>query len=102
MTGVATGNCTITADQVGNASYAAALQSTQSFTVSPGSQVINVTTAAPSTAAYGSQFTVAATAAGGAVTYSSGSESVCTNNGAVFTLLSGSGTCIVQFAQAGM
>jgi len=74
------------------------------FSVTGGklSQTITVGTPAPSSAAYNSQFTVAATASSGlAVTYSSGSPAVCTNSGATFTMVSGTGTCIVQYDQAG-
>jgi len=72
-------------------------------TVSSGiSQTIAVGTPAPASAAYNSQFTVAATASSGLpVTYSSGSTSICTNSGATFTMVSGTGTCIVQYDQAG-
>jgi len=72
-------------------------------TVSSGiSQTITVGTPAPSSAAYNSQFTVAATASSGLpVSYSSGSTSICTNSGATFTMVSGTGTCIVQYDQAG-
>ena len=66
------------------------------------SQTISVTTPAPTTATYGSSFTVAATASSGlAVTYSSGSPSICTVDVATFTMISGSGTCVVQYDQAG-
>ena len=69
-------------------------------------QTITVTTPAPATAVYNTQFTVAATASSGlTVTYSSGIPLVCTNvnSGATFTMVSvsGSGTCIVQYDQAG-
>ena len=65
-------------------------------------QTITVTTPAPASAAYNSQFTVAATASSGfAVAYSSGSPAVCTNSGATFTMIAPTGTCIVQYDQAG-
>jgi len=65
-------------------------------------QTINITTPAPATATYRSIFTVAATASSGlTVAYSSGTPTVCTNVGAQFTIISGTGTCTVQYNQAG-
>ena len=65
-------------------------------------QTITVNTHAPANAVYGTNFTVAATASSGlTVTYSSGNTAVCTNTGATFTMVSGSGTCPVQYDQAG-
>ena len=40
---VAAGICTITADQPGNATYAAAIQATQNVTIDPGPQLVTVT-----------------------------------------------------------
>ena len=72
------------------------------FNITKNSQSITVTTPAPASASYNSQFTVAATASSGlAITYSSGSTGVCTNSGATFTMVAGTGTCIVQYDQAG-
>ena len=51
--------------------------------------------------AINSQFTVAAIAPGGSVSYSSGSTGICTNIGDTFTMIAASGTCIVQYDQAG-
>jgi hypothetical protein len=63
-------------------------------------QTINVTTAAPSSAAYGSSFTVAATASSGQpVSYSASGS--CSVVGATFTMTSGTGTCTVKYDQAG-
>ena len=78
-------------------------EQTITVTVSSGiSQTITVTSPAPANAPYNSQFTVAATASSGLpVSYSSGSTSICTNSGATFTMVSGTGTCIVQYDQAG-
>jgi CSLREA domain-containing protein/uncharacterized repeat protein (TIGR01451 family) len=65
-------------------------------------QTITVNTPAPASAVFGSNFTVAATASSGlTVTYSSGTPTVCTNSGATFTMISGTGTCTVQYNQAG-
>jgi hypothetical protein len=63
-------------------------------------QTITVVNHAPASAAYGARFTVSATASSGlAVTYSA--SGVCTNTGSTFTLTSGTGTCTVQYDQAG-
>src|SRR5437016_502860 len=59
--GVAT--CTVTANQAGNANYAAAAQATQTFPVGQASQTITFTSTAPSGAAYnGPTYSAAATA----------------------------------------
>ncbi len=63
-------------------------------------QTINVTTAAPTSAAYGSSFTVGATATSGlSVSYSAGGS--CTVVGATFTMTSSTGVCVVKYDQAG-
>jgi hypothetical protein len=73
-----------------------------SFVINKGSQTITVTTHAPAGAAFNSTFTVAATASSNLpVAYSSGSTNVCTNNGATFTMNAVTGTCVVQYDQAG-
>lgn len=66
-------------------------------------QTITVTTHAPAFAAYNTTFTVAATggASGNPVTYSSGNTAICTNTGATFRMVNASGTCPVQYNQAG-
>lgn len=95
-----TGTCTVQYDQVGNANYNPAPQVTQTVNAQRASQTISVTTSAPSSAAYGSSFTVAATASSGLpVTYSA--SGACTNSGAVFTMTGSTGTCSVQYNQAG-
>jgi uncharacterized repeat protein (TIGR03803 family) len=97
-----TGACIVQYDQPGNANYQAAAQVTSSTTAAKASQTITVTQAAPASAASGTSFTVAATSSSGlVVAYSSGSQSVCTSSGAMFTLVSSSGTCLVQYDQAG-
>jgi hypothetical protein len=91
--------CAVSYDQAGNSNYNAAAQVTGSTTASKVSQVITVTTPAPTTAAFNSQFTVAATAPGGTVVY--GSAGGCSNNGAIFTMTSGTTACTVSYNQAG-
>ncbi len=99
------GTCTLDANQAGNATYYAASQTQQGFTVAKGNQTISFTSTAPGGATVGgATYTAAATATSGlTVTFSSGSTSVCTSggtNGSVFTFV-GSGTCVVDANQAG-
>jgi uncharacterized repeat protein (TIGR01451 family) len=96
----ATGSCTVKYDQAGDSNYIAATQVTESVTALKANQTITVGTHAPPSAAYNASFTVAATSNSGlAISYSS--AGVCTNVGAVFTMTSGTGTCMVQYDQAG-
>lgn len=96
------GTCKVQYDQAGNSDYNAAPQVVENVSVNQAPQFITVTTPAPTTAVYGSSFTVAATATSGlVVAYSSGDDTICTNSGATFTMVSGTGTCKVQFDQAG-
>jgi hypothetical protein len=99
---VSAGTTTITASQAGNSNYNAASPVGQGLTVASFPQTITVGTHAPASAAYNSQFTVAATANSSlTVSYSSGSPGICTNVGATFTIVSDTGTCVVQYDQAG-
>ncbi len=100
VTLVATGTCAITASQAGNATYAPALQVTQSFTVSLASQSINF--APLSNKILGdAPFTLSATASSGlTVTFSSISPSVCSVTGNTVTLLA-AGTCTIEANQSG-
>jgi hypothetical protein len=85
-----------------NANYANET-GTVNIAISKANQTISVTTHAPTSAANGTGFTVAATGGGSGnpVIYKSLSLDVCTNSGGTFTMTSGSGTCTVQFNQAG-
>ncbi len=95
-----TGSCSVIMNQAGNTDYAAAPTVTETTGATPAAQSINVTTAAPATAAYNSQFTVAAAATSGlAVSYTSGGS--CTNVGATYTMSSPTGNCSVIMNQAG-
>ena len=92
--------CYVLFNQSGNTDYAAATQVTESVTATTASQTITVTAAAPASAAYNSTFPVAATANSGltvAITVSGG----CTISAGTVTMTSGSGTCTVNFNQAG-
>ncbi len=102
MTG-STGTCSVIYNQAGNANYNAAPQITQTVNAQKANQTITVTTSAPPSAANGSNFTVAATASSGlpvAITTSG----FCTGGGsgsAVITMTSGTGSCTVNYDQAG-
>jgi hypothetical protein len=93
-----TGTCTVTYDEAGNTNYNAAPQKTESVTAQKASQTIDVTTDAPSTAAYTSSFDVAASAPGSPIAFSS--TGVCSNVVVHFTMTSGTGTCTVHFNSA--
>ena len=101
---VGSGTCTIDANQSGNASYVAAPQVQQSFTISLASQTISFTSTPPAGAvAGGAGYTVTATASSGLAvgfTLSAGSASVCTISGASVSFVGG-GTCTVNANQAG-
>ncbi len=95
------GICVIEADTAATTNFIAGLAQ-QSVTIAKASQTITATTSAPSNATYNTTFTVAAAASSGlSVAYSSGSPTVCTNSGATFTMVTGTGTCVVQYDQAG-
>ena len=104
---VGVGTCTINANQAGNASYEAALQVQQSFSIAtppPASQTISFTSSAPGAAVYGGpSYTVGATATSGlpvAFSAAAGSAGVCTVSGSTVTIV-GVGTCTVNANQAG-
>ncbi len=100
----AAGNCTIAADQAGDANYDAAPQVTQSFTVAQAPQTINFGALGGKT--FGdAPFTVSATggASGNAVTFSSTTTAVCTTsgtNGTTVTIVAAGG-CSITANQAG-
>ena len=100
VNGVSAGTCTIAADQAGNASYAAATQVTQSFSVGRGSQIISFG-AAPVLVVGGTE---TESASGGAsdnsVVFSSATPSVCTVSGSSVTGVA-AGTCSIVASQAG-
>jgi hypothetical protein len=99
---VATGTCTVLANQGGSGSYSAAPQVSQSFDIGQGPQTISFTSTPPSDAYVGGPtYAVAATASSGlAVTFSSGSPSVCSVSGSTVSFTE-SGTCIVRANQSG-
>lgn len=99
---VAAGTCTIAADQAGDATYAAAVRVTQSFTVSKSAQSITFTSSAPASAMLGdAPYAVAASASSGlVVTFTSATPSVCTVSGTSVSYVA-AGTCSVNADQAG-
>ena len=95
-----TNDCVLTASQGGNASYNPAANVQRTVQAQKANQTITVGTPAPASAVYDTSFTVAATASSGlAVSYSS--TGVCSNVGPIFTMTSGTGTCTVEYNQAG-
>ena len=102
MTGA--GTCTINANQAGNASYQAAPQVQQSFTIALATQTISFTSTPPGGATVGgATYTVSATASSGlAVTFTAaaGSAGICTLSGSTVTFV-GAGTCTINANQAG-
>ncbi|PIQ56296.1 MAG: hypothetical protein COW02_01340, partial [Comamonadaceae bacterium CG12_big_fil_rev_8_21_14_0_65_59_15] len=81
VTALAAGNCTIVADQAGNANYTAAPQATQIIAVSAGAQSVSF---GPVPAiSVGGSGTVSATggASGNAVTFTSTTPTICTTGG---------------------
>ena len=99
VTGLHAGNCTVVADQPGNANYLAAPEASQSFSVGAGAQSISFTSLP--TLLVGGTATVNANASSGlAVAFSSASPAVCTVSGSVVTGV-GAGTCAVHADQSG-
>ena len=98
---VGVGSCTIAADQSGNASYTAAPQATQTFTVSMGSQAI-VFTSTPSAPSYGGSYTLIATggASGTAIVFNSTTTDVCTVCSSTVSFV-GAGSCTIAADQPG-
>jgi hypothetical protein len=97
------GTCTVDANQAGNASYQAAPQVQQSFTVGLRSQSISFVTQPPASPSVGGSYTVSASATSGlTVTYavSAGSTGVCTISGSTVSMI-GAGTCVVTANQSG-
>lgn len=99
VTLVSSGLCTIAANQAGNASYLAATQVTQSFTVK-AYQAITFDTV-PSLSVGGSPWMLSATASSGlAVSVVSLTPAICSVSNQQVTALA-AGTCTLQASQAG-
>ena len=103
VTIVAAGDCTIAANQAGDANYLAAGTQTQTFTIAKANQTISFGAAPTPTYGPAGTFTVSASGggSGNAVVFSSNTPAVCTlTSGATFNILT-AGTCTVAANQAG-
>lgn len=100
LTLLAAGTCTVSANQQGNASFAAATPVSQSFSVAKASQTITFSGPAAQTLG-GSSVTLSATASSGlSVVFSASTPSVCSVSGNSVSLLA-AGTCTLAADQAG-
>jgi hypothetical protein len=99
---LATGTCTIAAEQAGDANYKAAPPARQVFAVGRKTQVIEFTSEAPASASVGGgAYAVAATASSGlAVSFSSATPGVCTLTGSTVSFAA-TGTCTIEAEQPG-
>ncbi len=100
VTLVGAGSCSIYANQPGDATYAAAPQVVQSFTVSKAAQTISFG-ALPAKLMSDLTTTVSATASSGlAVVFTSGTTNICTVSGNTVSLVA-PGTCYINASQTG-
>jgi hypothetical protein len=103
VTIVTAGTCSLTADQAGNASYAAAPQVTLDVTIAQAAQAITnfIATPAAPTYAPGGTFSVSATAGASTspVVFASTTPAICSVAGSTVTTL-GAGTCSLTADQA--
>ncbi|HZX75581.1 autotransporter domain-containing protein [Lysobacter sp.] len=104
VTMIAAGTCSLTADQAGNASYAAAPQVTLDVAIGIAAQAITGFSANPAEPVYSRGGTFVLSAIGGAsglpVVFASNTTSVCTVSGSTVTMLA-AGTCSLTADQAG-
>jgi alpha-tubulin suppressor-like RCC1 family protein len=106
VTLVATGTCTIAANQAGNANYNAAAQVTQSFTVTSAAliaqTITNFSPATPLQYSAGGTFLLGATggASGNAVIFASTTLAICTVTASTVSIVT-VGTCTLTANQAG-
>ena len=104
VTMVSAGNCGLTADQAGSASYSAAPQVALNVAIGLAGQTITNFTANPAAPVYAPNGTFALSATGGAstspVVFASTSPAVCTVSGNTVTMVAG-GTCALTANQAG-
>ena len=101
---VGAGSCKINANQSGNATYQAATQVQQSFTVARGSQTITITSTPPNNIhKHSSPYTISATASSGLTvvfTADASSAGVCSVSGTTVSF-QGKGTCTIYANQPG-
>lgn len=100
LTLISTGNCTINADQAGDATYAAAAQVQQTFAVVKAAQTITFAALPAQSLNQGTLTLVASASSGLPVTFQSTTPSICTVSGATVTLVA-AGTCTITASQAG-
>lgn len=101
VTGIATGTCTIAADQSGNANYNVATRVTQNITVGKTSQTISQISFNPPTLNVGGTTTASTTASSGlVVTFKATTPRICSVNGNTVTGIA-AGTCTIAANQAG-
>ncbi|GAB2491139.1 hypothetical protein GCM10027082_47810 [Comamonas humi] len=104
ITMLATGICTIQANQAGNTNYEAAPQVQQNVSIAKGVQVISFTSTSPAEAKVGGTYTVAATggASGNTVVFTvdGASASICTISESTVTF-EAVGTCTINANQQG-
>ncbi len=100
---VGAGSCAVDASQAGNANFANAAPTVQSFGVGPGTQTITFGSTVPGNATVnGSPYVVAASGgpSGNPVTFSSLSPQVCTTSQSTASMI-GVGNCDIEASQAG-
>ncbi len=104
VTFVSVGTCSVTANQAGNASYAAAAAVARSFAIGLATQTISFTRPADQTFSPGGTIVLTASATSGlAVSFASTTTAVCTTggtNGATVTMVA-PGACGVTASQPG-
>ncbi|MES2671912.1 MAG: autotransporter domain-containing protein [Pseudomonadota bacterium] len=104
VTMVSAGNCALTANQAGNASYSAAPQVALNVAIGLAAQAITNFTANPAAPVYSPNGTFALSATGGAstspVVFASTTPAVCTVSGSTATMLT-AGNCALTANQAG-
>ncbi|MBU6257284.1 MAG: fibronectin type III domain-containing protein [Burkholderiales bacterium] len=97
---VAAGTCTVSAEQAGDASYAAAPTQAVTFTVAQGPQTISFTGPGNQTLGAMPPPLVATASSGLPPTIASQTASVCTTSGTTLTLVA-AGTCTLDASQPG-
>ena len=100
LTLLAAGNCSVTASQSGNSSYAAAPPVTRSFSVLQGTQTISFAALSDQVLGGGVIAISASSSSGLAVSLISTTPTVCTLSGSNLSLLA-AGTCTLTANQAG-
>jgi serine protease inhibitor ecotin len=102
LTLIASGTCTIAADQAGNANWLAAPPVTQDVTVGAGAQA-TLTITGPSSATFGAAdatFTTTGGSGTGATTFDAGSSTACSIVAGQLHIITGTGTCSVTATKA--